>query len=174
MVGRGTATLGRLLGKMPPREALIYIGGGTLERRSDTLRLMGVMESPFLGRRTFTGLVVDGRLHADLTRIPSGVKAGTMSGVRDSTDAALRDVRAGGRSGPRDPRYDLRSIDPVAQQYQRFTQALRERFSRARDDLDAWRPQALRPSLGISTSSSSVIHGSRRCRSIPSSRAMRP
>jgi tetratricopeptide (TPR) repeat protein len=80
MVGGGTAILGHLLGKMPPREALIYIGDGARERHGDSISLKGALESPFLGRRNFTGVLTLQAIHADLVRSSSGVKAGTMDG----------------------------------------------------------------------------------------------
>lgn len=152
MVGGGTAALGRLLGKMPPREALIYIGNGTSEHRADTLELSGELESPFLGRRAFRGTLVAGRLHAELTRLPSGVKAGTMSGVRDSNDDALRDYVS--LAADLERAIGATIFDPSIVrlgEYQRFVEELRRRFSRARDDLDVIAAfQALKPSLGIS------------------------
>ena len=49
MVGGGTALLGRLFGKMPAKEALVYIGEGTTKVDGDTAHLTGTLDSPFLG-----------------------------------------------------------------------------------------------------------------------------
>jgi hypothetical protein len=152
LVGGATATLGRLFGKMPPRESLIYIGEGVAERQGDRLHLTGALESPFLGRRTFTGSLAGGRLQAELTRVASGVKAGTLEAVRDASDGPLRDYPALAADLERAVRATL--FDPAVfarREFQRFFADLHRRFASARDDLDAVAAfQALKPSLGIS------------------------
>lgn len=152
MVGGGTAILGRLLGKMPPHEALIYIGDGTGERHGESISLKGTLESPFLGRRDFTGVLTHQGIHADLVRPSSGVKAGTMDAVRDSSNKALRNYTALAAEVERAIRASI--FDPALLQRrdsQRFFQELGSRFAQARDDLDAIGAfQALKSSLGTS------------------------
>lgn len=152
MVGGGTALMGRLLGKMPPHEALIYIGSGTGKRDGESISLEGALESPFLGSRALTGVLSPQGLHADLVRSPSGVKAGTMDAVRDASNEPLRDYTALAAEVERAIRASV--FDPALLQrrdWQRFFQDLRSRFSQARDDLDAVAAfQALSPSLGTS------------------------
>jgi hypothetical protein len=152
MVGGGTAILGSLLGKMPPHEALIYIQDGTGERHGESVSLKGTLESPFLGRRDFTGVLTHQGIHADLVRSPSGVKAGTMDAVRDSSNEPFRNYTALAAEVERAIRASI--FDPALVQrrdWQRFFQELGSRFSQARDDLDAVAAfQALKPSLGTS------------------------
>jgi len=152
MVGGGTAFLGRLLGKMPPHEALIYIGDGTAEERGDAVSLKGVLESPFLGHRDFNGILTDQTIRGDLARSSSGVKAGTMEAVRDNSTEALRDYPALGAELERAIRASI--FNPVLLQRREFSQFFDEigvRFARARDDLDAVGAfQALKPSLRTS------------------------
>lgn len=152
MVGGGPAILGRLLGKMPPHEALIYIGDGTGERHGESISLKGTLESPFLGRRDFTGVLTHQGIHADLVRSPSGVKAGTMDAVRDSSNAPFRNYTALAAEVERAIRASI--FDPALLQrrdWQRFFQELGSRFSQARDDLDAVTAfEALKPLLGTS------------------------
>jgi ribosomal protein L29 len=152
MVGGGTAILGSLLGKMPPHEALIYIRDGTGERHGESISLRGTLESPFLGRRDLTGVLTHQGIHADLVRSPSGVKAGTMEAVRDSSNEPFRNYTALAAEVERAIRASI--FDPALLQrrdWQRFFQELGSRFSQARDDLDAVAAfQALKPSLGVS------------------------
>lgn len=152
MVGGGTAILGRLLGKMPPHEALIYIGDGTGERHGESISLKGTLESPFVGRRDFTGVLTHQGIHADLVRPSSGVKAGTMDAVRDSSNEPFRNYTALAAEVERAIRASI--FDPALLQRrdsQRFFDELGSRFSQARDDLDAIAAfQALKPSLGTS------------------------
>ena len=138
MVGGGTALLGRMLGKMPPKEALIYIGGGTTRREGEVTHLTGTLESPFLGRRTFTGSINAGLLRATLAHVPSGAKAGTLEGRRDDETAAIRDYAALG--GELEQAIRAHLYDPsllTRREFVRFFADLKTRFANARDDLDA-------------------------------------
>lgn len=152
MVGGGTAFLGRLVGKMPPHEALIYIGNGTGERHGESISLKGTLESPFLGRRDFTGVLTHQGIHADLVRSPSGAKAGTMDAVRDSSNEALRNYPAVCAELGRAVRAGI--FDPALLQRrdsQRFFEELGTRCGKARDDLDVIGAfQALKSSVGTS------------------------
>jgi tetratricopeptide (TPR) repeat protein len=152
MVGGGAALLGRILGKMPPHEALIYIGNGTGEKDGDAVSLKGTLESPFLGRRDLTGTLTSQGIHADLARSPSGVKAGTFDAVRDSSEKALRDYTALGAELERAVRENI--FDPALLQRRdarHFFEEISSRFAKARDDLDVIGSfQALKPLLGTS------------------------
>jgi len=152
MVGSATAVLGRALGKMPPREALLHIADGTGIWRGDTLQLTGILDSPFLGRRTVTGTLVGGRFRSDLARLPNGAPAGTLEGVPDTSARPIRDYRALAddiEQGITGIIYD--PALPQRPEFTRFFTALRERLGRAGDDLDAIASfQALKPRLGIS------------------------
>lgn len=152
MVGGGTALLGRMLGKMPPKEALIYIGEGTTRRDGAVMHLTGTLESPFLGSRRFVGTIEEGRLRAELTRAASGAKAGTIDGVRDSDAGAIRDYAALAAELEAAIRTDL--FDPsllTRKEFVRFFADLKQRFATARDDLDAIATfHVLKESLGVS------------------------
>jgi hypothetical protein len=151
MVGGGTAILGRLIGNMPPHEALIYIVDGTGERQGESISLKGVLESPFLGRREFTGVLTHHGLQASLTR-PSGEKAGTIEAVRDSSDKPLRNYAALGAELERTIR--ARIFDPAILQRpnsQRFFDSFGARCGQAHDDLDVVAAfETLKPLLGTS------------------------
>ena len=152
MVGGGTALLGRLFGKMPAKEALIYIGEGSSTSEGDTAHLTGTLESPFLGRRRFVGTVADGRLRADLTHLPSGAKAGTLEAVRDTATTPIRDYAALALELEAAIRANL--YDPALltqREFVRFFADLKTRFASARDDLDVVVAfQALTQALGTS------------------------
>ena len=152
MVGGGTALLGRMFGKMPAKEALIYIGEGTTKQEGDTVQLTGTLESPFLGRRRFVGTIADGRMRADLTHLPSGAKAGTLEGVRDQATTPIRDYVA--LATELDAAIRANVYDPgllTRKEFVRFFADLKTRFASARDDLDVVVAfQALIQSLGIS------------------------
>ena len=152
IVGARTAVLGGLLGRTPAKGALVYIGDGVAEQDGGTLRLTGALESPLLGRRAVRGSMAEGRMQAELTRIPSGARAGTLEAVPDSSAEPLRDYRALAADLERAIRSTL--FDPALlppREFQEFFGGLAARFARARDDLDAVAAfQALKPSLGIS------------------------
>ena len=152
MVGGGTALLGRLFGKMPAKEALVYIGEGTTKSDGDTEHLTGTLDSPFLGRRKFVGTIADGRLRADLTHLPSGGKAGTMEAVRDAATTPLRDYVA--LAGELEAAIRANVYDPgllTRKEFVRFFADLKTGFASARDDLDVVVAfQALKHALGIS------------------------
>lgn len=147
IVGGGKAALGRILGKMPPHEALMAITDGTIEGEA----LKGTLESPFLGRRALAGTWSQEKLQAELRR-PNGELAGTLDAVRDASGERYRDYPALAASLVTSIRESL--FDPALLQrpeWQRFLEDLRSRFSGARDDLDVIGAfQALRPSLGTS------------------------
>ena len=151
-VGGGTALLGRMLGKMPPKEALIYIGQGTTRREADVTHLTGALESPFLGERRFVGTIEAGRLRAELPRGSSGAKAGTLEGVRDAEQGPIRDYGALAADLEAAIRADL--FDPsllTRKEFVRFFADLKQRYAAARDDLDAILSfHALKESLGVS------------------------
>ena len=152
VVGGGTALLGRMLGKMPPKEALIYIGGGTTRREGELTHLTGTLDSPFLGRRTFTGTIEAGRLRATLAHVPSGAKAGTLEGKRDDQTNAIRDYPA--LAGELETAIRAHLYDPALltrREFVRFFADLKTRYSAARDDLDAIIAfHTLKESLGVS------------------------
>ncbi|HKE55163.1 MAG TPA: S41 family peptidase [Pyrinomonadaceae bacterium] len=152
MVSGSVAFLGRLSGKMPPHEALIYIGDGTAEERGDVLTLKGSLESPFLGKRDFNGTLVNQVIHADLTRASSTTKAGTMEFVRSDSTQPLRDYAAIAVRLEQAIRSTL--FDPALvenRDFAKFFVELKQRFGAARDDLDAIAAfQALKGTLRIS------------------------
>lgn len=151
VVGAGTALLGRVLGKMPPKEALIYIGEGTTRRDGAVTHLTGSLESPFLGSRRFVGTIEEGRLRAELTRGSAGAKAGTIDGVRDSDAGAIRDYAALAAQIETAIRSDV--FDPsllTRKEFVRFFADLKQRYAAARDDLDAIVTfHVLKESLGV-------------------------
>ena len=151
MVGGGTAMLGRMLGKMPPKEALIYIGDGTVRREGSVTHLTGMLDSPFLGRRKFVGTIENDQLRATLTH-PSGAKAGTLDGTRDPASGAMRDYAALAADLEAAVRADL--YDPsllTRREFVRFFADLKKRFGSALDDLDVLVAfHALKASLGVS------------------------
>ena len=58
LVSGGVATLGRLMGRMPPKEALIYIGDGIAQRaglcaRKANLKLLPSSSSPMTSKSPF-------------------------------------------------------------------------------------------------------------------------
>jgi hypothetical protein len=152
IVGGGQALLGSLFGKMPPRGALVYVRGDKPEMLGPTMRLQGSLESPFLGRREFSGRIEGGVLRADLVRPSTDVVAGRLEGVRDSSDDPIRDYRLLAADMERttgttifDPRL------PSRPEFVRFFRELSTRLSRARDDLDVvGAVQALVPDLKTS------------------------
>jgi carboxyl-terminal processing protease len=149
IVGGGKAALGRILGKMPPHEALMAVVDGTLEA-SGTLK--GTLESPFLGRRELVGRLGRDGIHAELRRASGGALAGSLDAVRDPTDRSYRDYPALAASLVAATRENL--FDPgllERPEWQRYFQELTARFAVARDDLDVLAAfQALRPELGTS------------------------
>lgn len=151
MVGGGVALLGRMFGKMPPKEALIYVGDGTMRREGSVTHLNGMLESPFLGRRTFVGTIDHDQLRAELTH-PSGAKAGTLIGKRDPGSGALRDYVSLAVELEAAIRADFYNPSLLtSREFVRFFADLQKRFAGARDDLDAIVAfQALTLSLGVS------------------------
>jgi tetratricopeptide (TPR) repeat protein len=151
MVGGGTAMLGRMLGKMPPKEAVIHIGEGTMRREGTVTHLTGMLESPFLGRRKFVGTIDSDQLRAQLTH-PSGAKAGTLEGARDSAAGAIRDYAALAADLEAAVRADLYDPSLLARrEFVRFFGDVTKRFAAALDDLDVLVAfHALKPSLGVS------------------------
>jgi len=152
IVGGGKAALGRLLGKMPPHEALIAVEDGTAEPTADGLLLKGALQSPFLGRRELSGGLSGERIHAELRRGPDHVLAGTLDAVRDASEAPYRDYPA--LAGALSAAIRQNLFDPALlerPEWRRFFEELAARFGAARDDLDAIGAfQALRPELGTS------------------------
>lgn len=138
IIGGGTAFLGSLLGKLPPREALVFIGDGTVEERADALQLKGALKSPFLGNRDFIGSLSEGKIRAELKRATSSNAAGTLEFVRDDSQTALRDYQKIGRETENIIRrtiYDPKLLERA--DFVKFFDELSRRFSTARDDLDA-------------------------------------
>ena len=152
MVGGGTALLGRMFGKMPPKEALVYIGEGTIRRDGTSTHLTGTVDSPFLGRRRFVGTIADDRWRADLAHLPSGRRAGTMEAVRDGETAPIRDYVALAADVEHAIRTQLYDPSLLARrEFVRFFAELKTRFANARDDLDVIGAfHALKPALGVS------------------------
>lgn len=137
LVGAGQAALGALFGKMPPRGALIYIGGGALEVDGSSLRLTGSLESPFLGRRDVAGVLVNDRLQGDLFRPSTAVIAGRIEAVRDPSAEPLRNYAALASAFEQLVRTKI--FDPALPSqpaFQNFFKELSVRLARAHDDLD--------------------------------------
>ena len=151
-VGGGTALLGRLLGKMPPHEALIYIGEGTVEQNGAVLTLKGSLESPFLGKRNFVGVIENQIMRADLMRGSPAVKAGTIEATRDNSTDALRAYK--GLAAEIEQTIRANVFDPAVLQrreFEKFFSELSSQIAKAGDDLDVVAAfQALKPSLKIS------------------------
>ncbi len=149
VAGAAKATLGRMLGKMPPHEALMSVADGTVEPSST---LKGTLESPFLGRRHLAGTLSGERIHAELRRGPDHVLAGMLDAVRDASEAPYRDYPALAAALSAAIRQNL--FDPALlgrPEWRRFFEELAARFGAARDDLDDIGAfQALRPELGTS------------------------
>lgn len=138
IVGGGTAFLGALFGKLPPREALVFIGDGTIEERAGALQLKGALKSPFLGNRNFVGSLSEGKIQAELKRAASNDAAGTMEFVRDESQTALRDYRKLGQEVENRIRgaiYDPKLLERA--DFVKFFEEFNRRLSTARDDLDA-------------------------------------
>ena len=138
IVGGGTALLGSLLGKLPPREALIFIGDGSIAEQGNVVQLKGALQSPFLGNREFVGRLAGGVIRADLKRSASGETAGTMEFVRDNSQAPLRDYQKLYREAERTIRSSI--YDPsllTRADFVRFLEEFNRRLATARDDLDA-------------------------------------
>lgn len=152
IVGGATAFLGSLLGKLPPKEALVYIGDGTVEEQGSVAQLKGMLKSPFLGNREFTGKLSGGVIRAQLKRSTSGDAAGTMEFVRDDSQTPLRDYQKLGREVERVIRGAI--YDPSLlgrEDFIRFLNEFNRRLAIARDDLDAITAfQAGKQSLSIS------------------------
>jgi len=151
-VGGGTALLGRLLGKMPPHEALIYIGEGSAEQDGALLTLRGSLESPFLGKRNFVGVIENETMHADLMRGSPAVKAGTIEATRDNSTETVREYN--GLAGTIEQTIRSNVFDPPILQrpeFKKFFSQLSSQIAKARDDLDVVAAfQALKPSLKVS------------------------
>gem|GEM_PF-395133 len=152
LIGGGTAALGRMLGKLPPRGALIAIVDGSSQASPEGWRMEGTLRSPFLGERRFSGLLANGRLHGELRRPVSGTQAGTIDAVPDVSTTPLRDypaLAADLELAIRQTLFDPSLLERPA--FVRFFSELGRRFARARDDLDAVASfQALAPSLSLS------------------------
>ena len=151
-VGGGTAFVGRLLGKMPPHEALIYIGEGTANQNGEMLTLKGSLESPFLGNRNFVGAIENQMMRADLMRGSSPTKAGTIEATRDNSTNALRDYIVLAKEIEQAIQSNVFDAALLQRrEFEKFFQELSGRFSKASDDLDVVATfQALKPSLKVS------------------------
>jgi hypothetical protein len=137
IVGGGQALLGSLFGKMPPRGALVHLRGNAPDMVGPAMHLQGTLESPFLGRREFTGRLEAGVLRGDLLRPATSVVAGRIEGTRDTSADPIRDYRelaAGMERTTRTAIFDPRL--PSRPEFVRFFRELTARLSRARDDLD--------------------------------------
>lgn len=152
MVSGGTAGIGRLFGKLPPHEALVYIGSGHAADRGEALLLEGELESPFLGNRKFAGTLRANRIDADLTRGVSGARAGTIRAVREAGTAPYRDYTGLADDLEKAIRERMFNDALLARrEFQEFFTEIHARFGRARDDLDVVASfQALKQSLGTS------------------------
>ncbi len=153
MVSWHTALVGRVLGKLPPRGALVRVDSATTRDDGDSTVVEGVLDTPFFGRQHFAGTVRGERLHAELRRGgAAGRVAGSIDAVPDHTDAPLRDYRALGaelRDTIASTVYDPQLAESRA--WRGFFDELDRRLARARDDADAVLAfYALRPRLGSS------------------------
>lgn len=161
MVSRGKAIMGGLLGKLPPRGALLRVEGGRMVRRGDSLLVTGRLVSPFVGNRWLEGALVRGRLAGEMRWDSAGAPAGRFDGspamAAVGADAStpprpLRDyvaLAARVRQAFTDSLYDPALVRTSA--WREFLDELGVRLARATDDLDAMAAfYALKPRLGIS------------------------
>lgn len=152
LVSGGTGLFGQLTGTMPPKQALVYFGDGTLEARGTSWGLEAAVESPFLGRQVLFGVMTGDRIRGDLKRPGSANATTTLEAVRETSSAPLRDYPLLAREWQASLRaniFDHALTD--RREFQRFFSDINTRFGQARDDLDAMGAfQALKESLGVS------------------------
>jgi hypothetical protein len=151
LVGWPRATLGRLLGKLPPRGALVRVENGTATARGDQLLVTGRLVALSLGERTFSGVLADGRMHGELRRI-SGSPAGTFEAVPAADPRPVRDYRALAarmRDSVAARIYDPALLDRP--EWRSFFRELDARFASVPDDVHAMAVfYALTPRLRMS------------------------
>lgn len=137
LVGWPRATLGRLLGKLPPRGALVRVENGTATQRDGQVIVTGRMVSLALGERTFSGVLADGRMRGELRRT-SGAPAGTFEAVPATDAGPVRDYRALAarmRDSVAARIYDPRLLDRP--EWRSFFRELDARFATVPDDVHA-------------------------------------
>ena len=155
MVSGPKAILGRMLGKLPPRGALLNVEGGRLAAGgagSAGTTVTARLVSPFTGNRWLVGTMAGGRITGEMRRDSAGPAAGTFEGVPAPDARPLRDYRALAgrvRQALADSLFDPHLLERP--EWRGFLRGLDERLARATDDLDAMAAfYALKPRLGIS------------------------
>jgi hypothetical protein len=143
--------LGQLLGKLPPKRALIY-GSGPATPSGDSVVLRGSIQSELLGKRLVKGWLKGGRLSCDLAWAnDSNSVAGRFDGVPDTSRAPIRDyaaIAARARDSIRALIFDPSIADRpnMVEFFGRLAAGARE----ARDDLDMTAAfAAAQPLIGI-------------------------
>jgi hypothetical protein len=137
LVGWPRATLGRLLGKLPPRGALVRVENGTATPRDGQMMVTGRMVSLALGERTLSGVLADGRMRGELRRT-SGAPAGTFEAVPATDLRPVRDypaLAARMRDSVAGRIYDPRLLDRP--EWRSFFRELEARFASVPDDVHA-------------------------------------
>ncbi|HEX8693052.1 MAG TPA: S41 family peptidase [Longimicrobium sp.] len=152
LVGGVRGILARLLGKLPPRGALVRIENGTAVGRGDTVVVRGKLASPLLGEHYLAGTVVGGRLRGELRRDTLGAPAGTLEAVPHAGGRPVRDYRALAAGIRRT--VEERIFNPALlerPEWRAFFRRLDARLAAAQDDADAVAAfYALKPGVRIS------------------------
>jgi hypothetical protein len=151
LAGWPRATLGRLLGKLPPRGALVRVENGTATARDGQVMVTGRMFSFGLGERTLSGVLADGRMRGELRRT-TGAPAGTFEAVPATDVRPVRDYRA--LAARMRDSVAARIYDPALlgrPEWRSFFRELDARFASVPDDVHAMAVfYALTPRLRMS------------------------
>lgn len=137
LAGWPRATVGRLLGKLPPRGALVRVESGTATSRGGQVMVTGRMVALSLGERTLSGVLADGRMRGELRRT-SGSPAGTFEAVPAADLRPVRDypaLAARMRSAIAAGIYDPELLNRP--EWRSFFRELDARFASVPDDVHA-------------------------------------
>jgi carboxyl-terminal processing protease len=152
LIGRPKALVGRLMGALPPKGALVRIERGTLTPAGDSALVRGVFASPLFGSLHVRGALVEGELRAELRRDTAGTAVGTLKAVRGTAQQPVRDY--GALAAQIEATFAANLYDPHLvhrPEWRTFLAGLHRRLAGAVDDADAMAAfYALRPKLGIS------------------------
>lgn len=151
LAGWPRAALGRLLGKLPPRGALVRVENGTATPRDGQVMVTGRLVALSLGERTLSGVLADGRMRGELRRT-TGAPAGTFEAVPAADLRPVRDYRALAarmRDSVAARIYDPALLDRP--EWRSFFRELDARFASVPDDVHAMAVfYALTPRLRMS------------------------
>lgn len=132
------ALLGRLLGRMPPRGAVLYMRDGVATHGEDGVHVHGTLESPIIGRHYLTGVLSGGRLTGALRRDTLAAATGRFAAEPHPRHHAARDYVA--LAGRVEALVDSTIYDPELPRQSEWRAFFRDfggRMARARDDADA-------------------------------------